>query len=174
MVVERCDHYTKLAALLLGDCYPSHMEDLGLEALSRLAKLHGHDPYGVAFSWNPLERTGGGYAPKHDVIYVNLAHLRTARDVVFVLAHEYAHLLQQRKYGVEVMVKSATNMGKLSEGKDVEAAFYAYLQTDTEKEADAFAFAFEDSFHYDNQVLNRRPLVSFFVSRKHSIAFAPK
>lgn len=174
MILERCPSFQSDAAVILGACITRKMEDLALAVLSKLKEIHGHEPYGIAFEWNPFEHTGGGYAPKNDVLFINLVHLRTFRDVVYVLSHEYCHLLQQRKHGADSMAASAMNVNKMLAQHDAEARFYAYLLTDIEQEADAFAFDFEASFDYKNEVVNRRPKVSFFVSRKHSIAFAPK
>lgn len=174
MIVERCPTGNAFFALALGQCLTSEMEDLGLAVLSNLSKKHGHLPHGIVFDWNPIEWTGGGYSPRKDILYVNLVHLRTARDLVFVMAHEYCHLLQQRKYGTEAILSATVSVSKMREENDVQAAFYDYLKSDIEKEADAFAFDFEDSFGYKNRIVNRCPPVSFFVARKHLIDFAPK
>lgn len=174
MIVERCHPLFSKVALSLGQCITSYMEDLGLAVLSRLKDTHGHLPYGIAFEWNPFEHTGGGYSPSKDIMLINLAHLRTTRDLVYVMSHEYCHLLQQRKHGAASMSEAAVNVDKMLAQDDAEARFYAYLQTEIEQEADNFAFDFEATFDYANAIVNRRPKVSFFVSRKQSIAFAPK
>lgn len=171
MKVIRCSQASEAMGGVLGQSPVSAVQDFALEVLARLVRTVKHEPQAVVFSWNPFERSGGGYAPGVDTIYVNLSLLRTTRDIVYVIAHEYAHLMQARTYGVQAMLSVAK---KDIQNKPVtEKEFYEYLLSDAESEADTFAFDFENSLNYKSTVVNRFVRVSYFVDRKENIAFAP-
>ena len=171
MKVIRCSQASEVMGEILGGSPVSAIQDFALEVLDKLVRSVKHEPTAIVFSWNPFECTGGGYSPEKDAIYVNLSLLRTTRDIVYVIAHEYAHLMQTRRYGVQAMIEAAE---KDIQSKPVtEKDFYEYLFSDVEQEADVFAFDFENSLDYKSIVVNRFVPISYFVDRKTNIAFAP-
>lgn len=92
-------------------------------------------------------------------ITVNLAKVRTFRDFVFSVFHEWKHVEQYGNVGVSVM-RSLTRM------KNGE-----YSYNIMEREADRFAFREEFSWDYENFVINPDVPFSIFVERKKTAAF---
>jgi hypothetical protein len=85
---------------------------------------------------------------------INLARIRTYRDLVYTVYHEWRHALQLRKYGFNEFYEMSLKLETDYTG--------SYLETD----ADSFAFRMEDKLTYKNFVINPACNYSIFVGRK--------
>lgn len=92
-------------------------------------------------------------------ITVNLARIRTYRDLVYTILHEWRHARQYKDYGREAMVLLTR------EGDDD-----AYVISRIERDADAYAFRQEAKLRYKNSVINPSAPYSIFVERKQTAA----
>lgn len=80
-------------------------------------------------------------------VTLNLARIRTFRDLVYTAFHEWRHALQYQKYGRKFMRNNEKS--RL-----------------IEQDADEYAFAEELKMRYRNMVINPHATYSIFVERK--------
>lgn len=93
-------------------------------------------------------------------ITVNLAKIRTYRDLVYTILHEWRHARQYTDYGREAM-------RLLTRDSDDEK--YAYSRI--ERDADSYAFRQEEKLRYKNSVINPEAPYSIFIERKKTAAY---
>lgn len=86
------------------------------------------------------QKVGGYFDPKSNRVVINLSEIRTFRDLIYVMAHEFTHVRQCKEMGATRML--------------LKYAAVDYDNNPLEKEADDVAFAFEDSIMYKNRVIN--------------------
>jgi hypothetical protein len=87
-------------------------------------------------------------------IYLNLAKIRTYRDLAYTLFHEWKHAMQLKAFGHALMFKMVSNYDK------------RYGDHPLEVDADQYAFAQENKMEYKNFVINPTVDYSLFVERK--------
>lgn len=93
---------------------------------------------------------------KYNKITINIAKIRTYRDLVFSVLHEVQHAKQHMVYGAKQM--SFLNIG-LRQYNEIE------------KDADEKAFMEEQKMSYKNFLLNAEIGYSIFVERKKTLAY---
>ena len=162
MEVKRLAPYTKR---LFKQASLEEMEALALNTMGKLISEYGHSPKKFVLKASFLGEIPGYFIPEDDEIVLNLLCLRTARDVVYAVAHEYGHLLQCRSWGLERMMEIAYSPAQIDMFND-ENDGRGYILSEEELDADRFAFAFEDGLKYKNRVMNPLYRISLFVNRK--------
>jgi hypothetical protein len=117
----------------------------------------------LSFKYDEHDPVSGGFFFSVDrvpyaSIEVNLARIRTYRDLIFTTLHEWRHALQYQENRREFIRKS--NRIMRSKNYDV------YQESDLELDADAFAFTQESKMTYKNFLVNVRKPESVFIWRK--------
>lgn len=101
----------------------------------------------------------GRFHPLTKEVTLNLGRLRTRRDIVVTIGHEYAHALQVHSFpGVNKEQEMYSRYNQ-------EVEKYGYEKAPLEVEADEISFRFEDELDYKNVVLNPAA-PSIFVVKK--------
>lgn len=109
--------------------------------------------------WGDKNSDMGRFHPVTKEVTLNIARLRTRRDIVATIGHEYAHALQVHAFPGEDKVY------QMYSRYNQEVRFYGYENAPLEVEADEISFRFEDELDYKNVVLNPAA-PSIFVVKK--------
>ena len=160
MPEKELSHADKDLSVNLADVY-----DLGLDLLDRLwgKNLDLLDEFRFVYRREKEESGWFTYTIEGDdykKITVNLAKIRTYRDLLYTILHEWRHARQYKDYGREAM-------RMLTRSSDDDA--YAYSRI--ERDADDYAFRQEGKLHYKNVVINPKAPYSIFVERKKTAAY---
>lgn len=161
MKVEDKTHATMYPSLIARNI-AKDIRTVATSFLASLCKEYKHEPDCLIFEYDIIEHRTAGYffvsRGKASVV-VNLAGIRTLRDLYVVLAHEYRHIVQFRTYG----------LGFYKHPKTLDE----YVNHPMEKDADRFSFEVEAGLKYKNRVVNDRVKISNFVCRKQLRSYAP-
>lgn len=93
-------------------------------------------------------------------ITINLAQVKTYRDLLYTILHEWRHARQYKDYGRNAMFLLTRDSN--DEG---------YEQSRIERDADAYAFRQESKLRYKNFVINPTVSHSIFIERKKTATF---
>jgi hypothetical protein len=86
------------------------------------------------------------------ILQLNFANIRTARDLVFVILHEWRHAKQLQEIGFDNMYEASKNTD--------------HMNSPIELDADEFAFQREKLIDYKNEIINHNAPFSIFVETK--------
>lgn len=86
------------------------------------------------------ENFSGSYIPDENKVLINMGEIRSFRDLVYALAHEFAHSKQNWEIGTTALLSYYDD--------------YEYSNNPLEIEADELAFAFENTMFYKNHIIN--------------------
>jgi hypothetical protein len=117
----------------------------------------------ISFRYNDNDAASGGLffsvdKVPYSEIEINLARVRTYRDLIFTVLHEWRHAMQYHEDRIGFIKKSK----RINYIKN----FNAYQINELEIDADEFAFTHESKMTYKNFLLNIRKPDSVFIWRK--------
>lgn len=96
----------------------------------------------------------------NNIVFINFAGIRTLRDFIFVMAHEYRHAWQAR-YQPELL-KDRIHHDTIKN----DSTLASYTMQPGEFDANTFALEFEDTLNYKNKVINHTVPKSVFINLK--------
>lgn len=135
---------------------PTKVQEIAVKAVLRACKLWDVTLSSLTFIYNKNSEASASFLPTKNEIAINLAQVRTVRDVVFAIGHEVYHAKQMSRF--------SSPMGMLF-AYQLEVFLNGYFHSPMETEADMQGFVFESRFPYANKVLNTQ-VPPLFIGRK--------
>jgi hypothetical protein len=167
MLVPQSEHEKMVSNIKIE---PKKLYDMALDIIQPLWQASPSLLDSLRFVYKPANPASGEFEFFQDGldieesttrITINLARIRTYRDLVYTLYHEWRHAGQFLQFG------------KARFFHYVKAAEIQEYYTDCliERDADAFAFKREDRLTYKNFVINKNVPYSIFLTRKKAQSF---
>jgi hypothetical protein len=138
---------------------PKKLYDMTIDILHPRWTKHKYWLNEVRFIYSPANVTSGEFefdANGNAAMVINFARIRTYRDLVYTIYHEWRHAYQLQKFGFNSFYSMSYNLEK------------NYNDSFMENDADQYAFWLEDKLSYKNFVINKNCPYSIFVMRKTS------
>lgn len=139
---------------------PKKLYDMSLDIIHPRWTKHKSRLDEIEFIYKPAHVASGEFEVNlvdekvKTTMIINLARIRTYRDLVYTIYHEWRHAYQLQKFGFKSFCQMSARLEENYTGSLIE------------RDADKYAFWLEDKLTYKNFMINKNCPYSIFIERK--------